>query len=82
MIYTPENTSKAGSRVDYVADADGIKIDGMITLCDTVTGVIERYITDKNGKPLLAPCDTKMQRETIQFKSPLQVVFAGLDSAK
>ena len=77
MIYTPENTSKAGNRVDYVADADGIKIDGMITLCDTVTGVIERYVTNEKGKPLLAPCETKMQRETLQFKAPLQVIFAG-----
>lgn len=77
MIYTPENTSKAGDRVDYVADADGKKIDGMITLCDTETGVIERYVTNEKGKPLLASCGTELQRETLQFKAPLQVVFAG-----
>jgi hypothetical protein len=77
MIWTPENTSKAGNRVDRVLDADGIEIDGMITLCDTVTGVIERYVANEKGKPSLAPCGTKMQRETLQFKAPLQVIFAG-----
>ena len=77
MIWTPENTSRAGSCVDRVLDADGIEIDGKITLCDTVTGAVERYVTNEKGKPLLAVCGTEMQRETLQFKAPLQVIFAG-----
>ena len=77
MIWTVENTSKSGNRVDCVLDADGIEIDGKITLCDTETGVIERYVTNEKGKLLLAPCGTKMQRETLQFKAPLRAIFAG-----
>jgi len=74
MIYTVENTSKAGRPVKFILDANGNKIEGFNVECDTETGEVVQHMTDEKGVLILDRSGNFVMRRMI-FQKPLQVIF-------
>jgi hypothetical protein len=76
MIYTVDNTSKAGRPVDYILDGHGKKIEGPSVECNTETGEVTQYRTNEKGVPILHSSGNYCVRRRMIFQKPLQVIFA------
>jgi len=75
MIYTAHNTSKVGRPVDYILDGHGNKIEGLSVECNTETGEVTQYRTNKKGVPILHSSGNYFLKRRMIFQKPLQVVF-------
>lgn len=72
MIYTLDNTIRAGRPVQRIVDANGIEWKKCIEV-DTETGRIVRLKTDANG--MIVAENGEIAREEIYAAAPLAVVF-------
>ncbi len=75
MIYTVDNTSKAGRPVDYILDGYGNRIEGVNVECNTETGEVTQYRTNQKGVPILHSSGNYCVKRRMIFQKPLQVVF-------
>jgi hypothetical protein len=76
MIYTVNNTSKAGRPVDYILDGYGNRIEGLNVECNTETGEVTQYRTNQKGVPILDSSGSYCVKRRMIFQKPLQVVFS------
>jgi hypothetical protein len=76
MIYTVDNTSRAGRPVACILDGHGNEIEGKTIECNTETGEVTQYRTNEKGVPILHSSGNFCVRRRMIFQKPLRVIFS------